>query len=155
MHKAPLGMLVTYTHITPRDDCPIRKVMSDSKEKRRTSLGRVAVVNGSRKMQPAAHSAFCSSEAERTEARAREAIGRASLWEQTIRPMRRQFDVDISALTASALRLCTPGGHASSTRNAVALAYRDGRGVTLVSPIFHAANCKLRTVGQEKKRARR
>ena len=24
----PLGMLVTYTHITPRDDCPIRKVMS-------------------------------------------------------------------------------------------------------------------------------
>ena len=27
MHKAPLGMLVTYTHITPRDDCPTRKVM--------------------------------------------------------------------------------------------------------------------------------
>lgn len=27
MHEAPLGMLVTYTHITPRDDCPIRKVM--------------------------------------------------------------------------------------------------------------------------------
>ena len=28
MREAPLGMLVTYTHITPRDDCPIQKVMS-------------------------------------------------------------------------------------------------------------------------------
>ena len=27
MREAPLGMLVTYTHITPRDDFPIRKVM--------------------------------------------------------------------------------------------------------------------------------
>ena len=27
MREVPLGMLVTYTHITPRDDCPIRKVM--------------------------------------------------------------------------------------------------------------------------------
>ena len=27
MREAPLGMLVTYTHITPRDDCLIRKVM--------------------------------------------------------------------------------------------------------------------------------
>ena len=25
--EAPLGMLVNYTLITPRDDCPIRKVM--------------------------------------------------------------------------------------------------------------------------------
>ena len=29
MREAPLGMLVTYTHITPRDDCPIRKVMEN------------------------------------------------------------------------------------------------------------------------------
>ena len=28
MRNAPLGMLVTYTHIIPRDDCPIQKVMS-------------------------------------------------------------------------------------------------------------------------------
>ena len=27
MSKAPLGMLVNYMLITPRDDCPIRKVM--------------------------------------------------------------------------------------------------------------------------------
>ena len=27
MRKAPLGMLVNYTLITPRDDCPIQKVM--------------------------------------------------------------------------------------------------------------------------------
>ena len=27
MREAPLGRLVTYMHITPRDDCPIRKVM--------------------------------------------------------------------------------------------------------------------------------
>ena len=32
MREAPLGMLVTYTHITPRDDCPIRKVMVYSLE---------------------------------------------------------------------------------------------------------------------------
>ena len=29
MREVPLGMLVTYTHITPRDDCPIRKVMTN------------------------------------------------------------------------------------------------------------------------------
>ena len=34
MREAPLGMLVTYTHITPRDECPIRKVMSESKTER-------------------------------------------------------------------------------------------------------------------------
>ena len=27
MREAPLGMLVTYTHVTPRDDCSIQKVM--------------------------------------------------------------------------------------------------------------------------------
>ena len=29
MREVPLGMLVTYTHITPRDDSPTRKVMID------------------------------------------------------------------------------------------------------------------------------
>ena len=28
MRETPLGMLVTYMLITPRDDCPIQKVMS-------------------------------------------------------------------------------------------------------------------------------
>ena len=27
MREVPLGMFVTYTHVTPWDDCPIRKVM--------------------------------------------------------------------------------------------------------------------------------
>ena len=27
MREAPLGMFVTYIQITPRDDCPIQKVM--------------------------------------------------------------------------------------------------------------------------------
>ena len=29
MREAPLGMLVNYTLITPRDDCPIQKVMNN------------------------------------------------------------------------------------------------------------------------------
>ena len=32
MREAPLGMLVTYMHITPRDDFPIRKVMGQYAE---------------------------------------------------------------------------------------------------------------------------
>ena len=28
MREVHLGMLVTNTHITPRDDCPIQKVMA-------------------------------------------------------------------------------------------------------------------------------
>ena len=31
MREAPLGMLVAYTHITPRDDCPIQKVMAPAR----------------------------------------------------------------------------------------------------------------------------
>ena len=32
MREAPLGMLVTYTLITPRDDCPIRKVLRGARD---------------------------------------------------------------------------------------------------------------------------